>query len=157
MRHDDFCELGVVKTATPCGEPWEAMQGDDVKRFCGRCRLFVYDFAALTTEEARALLVRTEGRLCGRIFTREDGTVCLDTNTLLARTEVPDLTGEGKLSFLLDRLDLAAGSYFLDVGVFEKDWKHAYDYHWHAHPFTVEGAPSHKGLVAPPCRWEMVR
>jgi lipopolysaccharide transport system ATP-binding protein len=90
-------------------------------------------------------------------ITREDGTVCLDTNTLLARTEVPDLTGEGKLRFLLDRLDLAAGPYFLDVGVFEREWKHAYDYHWHAHPFTVEGAPSHKGLVAPPCRWEMVR
>lgn len=90
-------------------------------------------------------------------ITREDGTVCLDTNTLLARTEVPDLTGEGRLRFLVDRLDLAAGPYFLDVGVFEKDWKHAYDYHWHAHPFTVEGAPAHKGLVAPPCRWEMVR
>jgi lipopolysaccharide transport system ATP-binding protein len=90
-------------------------------------------------------------------ITREDGTVCLDTNTLLSRTEVPDLTGEGKLRFVLDRLDLAAGPYFLDVGVFENEWKHAYDYHWHAHPFTVEGAPSHKGLVAPPSRWEMVR
>ncbi|RYD46738.1 MAG: hypothetical protein EOP83_29140, partial [Verrucomicrobiaceae bacterium] len=89
-------------------------------------------------------------------ITREDGTVCLDTNTLLSRTEVPDLIGEGKLRFLLDRLDLAAGQYFLDVGVFENEWKHAYDYHWHAHPFTVNGAPNHKGLVAPPSRWEMV-
>jgi hypothetical protein len=51
------------------------MQGDDVKRFCGKCRLYVWDFAALTTEEARALLIETEGRLCARIFTREDGTV----------------------------------------------------------------------------------
>lgn len=86
-------------------------------------------------------------------ITREDGTVCLDTNTHLARVEVPDCVGSGSLLFTLDRLDLGAGGYFLDVGVFESNWKHAYDYHWHAHPFTVDGATDHKGLLAPPCRW----
>jgi hypothetical protein len=75
MRNDDLCELGVVKTATPCSASWDEMQGDDVKRYCAGCRLYVYDFSALTTEEARALLIETEGRLCARIFTRADGTV----------------------------------------------------------------------------------
>ncbi len=88
-------------------------------------------------------------------ITREDGTLCLDTNTQLARVEVPACEGRGGIRFILDRLDLAAGSYFLDVGVFEGTWKHAYDYHWHAHPFTVEGAPEQKGLLAPPCRWQL--
>ncbi len=88
-------------------------------------------------------------------ITREDGTVCLDTNTHLARVEVPDMAGQGSIRFSLDRLDLGAGAYFLDVGVFESTWKHAYDYHWHAYPFTVDGAADQKGLLAPPCRWEL--
>lgn len=88
-------------------------------------------------------------------ITREDGTVCLDTNTHLARVEVPDCEGKGRIRFTLDRLDLGAGSYFLDAGVFESTWKHAYDYHWHAYPFTVEGAGDQKGLLAPPCRWQL--
>jgi len=89
-------------------------------------------------------------------ITKEDGTICLDTNTHLARVDVPDLQQPGQIRFAIDRLDLAAGNYFLDVGIFESDWKHAYDYHWHAYPFTVEGAPAHKGLLAPPCRWQFV-
>lgn len=88
-------------------------------------------------------------------ITREDGTVCLDTNTHLARAEVPDLEGSGSIRFEIHRLDLSSGPYFLDVGVFESTWQHAYDYHWHAYPFTVEGGPDHKGLMAPPCVWRM--
>lgn len=87
-------------------------------------------------------------------ISKKDGTPCLDTNTLMARVDVPDLNGRGEILFEIDRLELAAGNYFLDVGIFESDWKHAYDYHWHAYPFTVEGAPAHKGILAPPCRWK---
>ena len=104
---------------------------------------------------------RAPARITSPVFvvsiTREDGTVCLDTNTHLARVESPDLEGSGSIRFTIDRLDLAAGPYFLDVGVFEATWTHAYDYHWHAYPFTVEGAPDQKGLLAPPCSWKMER
>jgi len=86
---------------------------------------------------------------------RDDGTLCLDTSTQLAREEVPDLHGEGAIRFTMDRLDLGPGNYFLDVGVFESEWEHAYDYHWHAYPFTVEGTPDSKGFLAPPCRWKL--
>jgi lipopolysaccharide transport system ATP-binding protein len=100
---------------------------------------------------------RAKTRLASPVFvvsiTREDGTVCLDTNTQLARVEVPDIGGAGSIRFTIDRLDLGAGKYFLDVGVFEANWKHAYDYHWHAHPFTVDGGSEQKGLLAPPCHW----
>ncbi len=88
-------------------------------------------------------------------ITREDGTVCLDTNTLLARADVPDLEGNGRIRLGIERLDLAPGAYFLDVGVFEREWKHAYDYHWHAYHLHMEGAPDQKGLLAPPCEWRM--
>jgi hypothetical protein len=75
MERDDLRELGVVKTATPCSKSWDSMEGDGPKRFCQDCKLHVYDFAQLTSNEARALLLETEGRLCARIFTRSDGTV----------------------------------------------------------------------------------
>jgi lipopolysaccharide transport system ATP-binding protein len=86
-------------------------------------------------------------------ITREDGTLCLDTNTQGARVDVPDLSGRGRIRFRLERLDLGAGRYFINAGVFEGQWKHAYDYHWHVYPLTVDGGGGHKGLLAPPCRW----
>jgi hypothetical protein len=75
MRQDGLLELGVVRVATPCSADWEAMHGDCVKRYCAQCGLHVYDFAQLSTNEARALLVETDRRLCGRIFVRRDGTL----------------------------------------------------------------------------------
>jgi hypothetical protein len=51
------------------------MKGDDRVRFCSECKLNVYDFSALTISEVEQLLARTEGRLCGRLFRRSDGTV----------------------------------------------------------------------------------
>jgi lipopolysaccharide transport system ATP-binding protein len=40
----------------------------------------------------------------------------------------------------LDRLDVEAGSYRLDVGVYARDWSYVYDYHWHAYPLEIVGA-----------------
>ena len=39
----------------------------------------------------------------------------------------------------LDELELAPGSYFVDIGVFPTDWKHSFDYHWRAHRLRVSG------------------
>jgi hypothetical protein len=75
VRRDDFVELGVVRIASPCNASWESMPGDGARRYCDKCRLHVYDFSKLTSNEARELLVKTEGRLCGRIYVRKDGTV----------------------------------------------------------------------------------
>ncbi len=30
-----------ITVRTPCTESWDAMRGDDRKRFCGKCRLRV--------------------------------------------------------------------------------------------------------------------
>jgi hypothetical protein len=51
------------------------MTGDNRVRFCTECRLHVYNFAELTRTEAEDLLRTTEGRLCGRLYRRADGTV----------------------------------------------------------------------------------
>jgi hypothetical protein len=75
VQRRDFVELGVVRVATPCDANWDDMPGDGGRRYCDKCRLHVYDFSKFTSNEARELLVKTEGRLCGRIYVRTDGTV----------------------------------------------------------------------------------
>jgi lipopolysaccharide transport system ATP-binding protein len=88
-------------------------------------------------------------------ITRDDGTVCLDTNTESAMVHVPAITGTGKMYFSIDRLELSAGNYFVDLGIYESSWSYAYDYHWHAYRLTINGAPSHLGMLAPPCHWQL--
>jgi lipopolysaccharide transport system ATP-binding protein len=92
----------------------------------------------------------------GLSITRADGTVCLDTTTEGARVSTAGLPGKGTVRFSIARLELAPGRYFLNAGIFHAQWSHAYDYHWQAHPFSVAGAPEHKGILAPRCRWEVV-
>ncbi len=102
---------------------------------------------------------RARARVASPVFvvsiSREDGTVCLDTNTGLAGVAVPDLEGGGAIDLTLDRLELGAGRYFVNVGVYEPGWSHAYDYHWHVYPLVVTGAATHRGILAPPSRWSL--
>lgn len=51
------------------------MAGDDRRRFCGDCKLHVYNLSGMTTYDAENLLRLSEGRLCVRYFQRADGTV----------------------------------------------------------------------------------
>jgi hypothetical protein len=51
------------------------MQGDAQVRFCGDCKLTVYNLSDMTTAEAEALVRSHEGRLCVRFYRRADGKV----------------------------------------------------------------------------------
>lgn len=67
--------LGRLRVASPCGVSWDSMEGDGRVRFCRLCSLNVYDFAGMTRAEVETLVAKTEGRLCGRMTRRADGTV----------------------------------------------------------------------------------
>lgn len=67
--------LNNLKIASPCPTSWEGMYGSDKVRFCGECKLNVYNLSGMTKEAAENLLQNTEGRLCVRYFRRADGTV----------------------------------------------------------------------------------
>ncbi len=67
--------LNNVKIASPCPANWDAMNGDNKVRFCGECKLNVYNLSGMNKAEAENLLRNTEGRLCVRYFRRADGTV----------------------------------------------------------------------------------
>jgi hypothetical protein len=51
------------------------MIGTDRKRFCGQCKLNVYNLSGMTMFEAEELLTQSEGRLCVRYYRRSDGTI----------------------------------------------------------------------------------
>lgn len=74
MRRFDS-PLVNLKVASPCSADWGAMAGDERKRFCGDCRLHVYNLSEMTKYDAENLLRLSEGRLCVRYYQRPDGTI----------------------------------------------------------------------------------
>ncbi len=64
-----------LKVAAPCSADWSKMTGDDRVRACADCQQHVYNISAMTRDEAEALIVEREGRLCVRYFQRADGTI----------------------------------------------------------------------------------
>src|SRR5215203_4462612 len=67
--------LDNLKIASPCSVDWNSMAGDERKRFCGDCKLNVYNLSSMTRYDAEHLLRLSEGRLCVRYFQRPDGTI----------------------------------------------------------------------------------
>jgi lipopolysaccharide transport system ATP-binding protein len=62
---------------------------------------------------------------------------------------------QGQLRLSIERLDLANGSYWVDVGVYPADWAYTYDYHWHVYQLVVETAGEGKGPLRPPNEWRL--
>jgi len=67
--------LNNIRVASPCPADWDQMYGDSRKRFCGECKLNVYNLSGMTRNEAEALIMNADGRLCVRYYKRRDGTV----------------------------------------------------------------------------------
>ena len=67
--------LDNIKIASPCSADWNEMIGDSRKRFCGQCNLNVFNLSAMSRTEAEELIINSEGRLCVRMYQRQDGTV----------------------------------------------------------------------------------
>ena len=74
MSPNEF-SLDIIDVASPCSVPWDAMEGDDRVRFCGECKLNVYNLSQMSRDEAEQLVLSREGRLCVGFFRRADGTV----------------------------------------------------------------------------------
>ncbi len=67
--------LSNIKIASPCSADWNEMYGDGRKRFCGDCKLNVYNLSGMSKDEAETLVMNAEGRLCVRFYRRADGSV----------------------------------------------------------------------------------
>ncbi|MCC7528421.1 MAG: hypothetical protein IT342_07860, partial [Candidatus Melainabacteria bacterium] len=44
--------LNSIRIASPCHVDWETMTGDERKRFCGDCKLNVYNISEMTKKDA---------------------------------------------------------------------------------------------------------
>ena len=67
--------LSHVRVAAPCRADWESMRGNERVRFCGQCSMNVYNLSNMTKQDAEALILSTEGRLCVRYYHRADGSI----------------------------------------------------------------------------------
>ncbi len=67
--------LDLVTIPNPCPVSWESMQGNARVRFCGECRLNVYNLSEMTRPEAEQLIEQHQGRLCVNFYQRSDGTI----------------------------------------------------------------------------------
>lgn len=95
----------------------------------------------------------------GVSISREDGFICYETSTDHSDNDhlaVPTLQGEGKIRLCLDQLPLIGDSYYVDVGIYERNWAYAYDYHWHVYPLHIIAPDSPKGVLYSPHRWEWI-
>lgn len=67
--------LNNIKIASPCSADWNEMIGSERKRFCGDCKLNVYNLSGMSQTEAENLLLDSEGPLCVRFYRRADGSI----------------------------------------------------------------------------------
>lgn len=59
--------LRRLRVARPCDQTWEAMHGDDRRRFCDRCQRDVVNLADMTRAEAERFVAENIGRACVRL------------------------------------------------------------------------------------------
>ena len=107
---------------------------------------------ALIVEIAYVPKKRVQSPIFSVTISNEAGEICLDTNT--THLQMPDIQNNGIVRVHFERLDLTAGRYFVDVGVYAADWERICDYHWHVYPLEVEDIRSHKGILNPPHKWD---
>jgi len=91
----------------------------------------------------------------GISISRKDGEVCFDTSISAKELSLSSIQGHGKITLHLDRLDLSGDQYFINLGIYEKNWDYAYDYHWHVYPLLINSTIQKSGLLCPPYRWEI--
>jgi hypothetical protein len=67
--------LPVIEVPEPCPADWDAMTGDDRKRFCAHCQRHVHDLSAMRNDEVLDLICRSASQLCVQFERAADGQV----------------------------------------------------------------------------------
>jgi lipopolysaccharide transport system ATP-binding protein len=85
-----------------------------------------------------------------------DGQIYFNTSSGTMGLVIPARVGRGRMRLEIDRLDLAGGDYFINAGVYAKDWSVTYDYHRNLHPLTIDWTPQEQSWLCPPRHWSIV-
>ena len=67
--------LPVIDVPAPCPADWNAMTGDDCRRFCAHCQRHVHDLSAMRSDDVVGLICRSAGNLCVQFERAPDGQV----------------------------------------------------------------------------------
>jgi hypothetical protein len=93
--------LDNIRIASPCTADWSKMTGDERVRHCGDCKKNVYNLSDMTRDEAEAVIIEKEGRLCIRYYQRTDGTILLKDCTVgVSRRRRRRLVAAGAIAML---------------------------------------------------------
>ena len=131
-------EIGSVRLLNPHGDPVAVLASGDP---------LVIELEYRTASPLKG--IKAQVKIC-----QKDGSTCLETTTESAAIVIPATRGRATIRLRIDRLDLAAGEYYVDVGLHERDWQHSFDNHIQAYPLRIIGAASGRGILAPPIRWD---
>ncbi len=98
-------------------------------------------------------------RLVGPIFAvrflRGDGVVCVDLNSEMSALSASVIEGAGTAILHIERLDLAEGTYTIDVACYANGWTYAYDYRASVHTLTVGRGEPTSAVLSAPHHWEV--
>ncbi|MEL6469790.1 MAG: ABC transporter ATP-binding protein [Cyanobacteria bacterium J06623_4] len=79
--------------------------------------------------------------------------ICFSSNTKKMDATPTIITGEGAISLCFERLDLAAGQYFIHVGIYGEDWACTYDFRWRETSLQIYSDTKANGFFSPPVTW----
>jgi hypothetical protein len=96
---------------------------------------------------------RVEDLVFGVGIFNAEGVCVYGTNTDIDEIGPDALHGDAEVSFVVDTLDLVAGTYKVDVAVHKHDGA-AYDYHRLLHTLRVQSRARDVGVYRPRHRWE---
>jgi lipopolysaccharide transport system ATP-binding protein len=88
-------------------------------------------------------------------ITDESGRVYCSMNSFSKQITLSVIEGASKIALYVDRLDLNAGKYYVDVSIYETNWRYAYDSHYHVYSFLITATNNIAGIISPPHRWEL--
>jgi lipopolysaccharide transport system ATP-binding protein len=86
-----------------------------------------------------------------------DGQIYFNTSSSTVGLVIPAGLGKGRVRLAIDRLDLAGGDYFINIGVYAADWSMTYDYQRHQHPLTIGWTPPEQSWLYPPRHWTVLQ
>ena len=130
-------EISAVRLMDTYGNPIQSIDSGD----------------ALTIEMDYMSHIPAEAPIFGVKILKEDGMVIVEMMLVEGRFDLKVPHQQGVVILDIDRLDLKSGRYFVDVGIFEKNWEYAFDYYYRVYPFQVQSNYHVNGFLAVPHHW----
>ncbi|BBO79848.1 ABC transporter [Desulfosarcina ovata subsp. sediminis] len=89
----------------------------------------------------------------GATITNRDGTICCEMMTAQNPDDSAKSIRKGTIVLDITRLDLIGGEYYINTGIYKKDWEYAYDFHCNVYPLRIMSDSYGKGYIVPPHTW----